>query len=67
MRAGAGAIDRVEWRDGALHCGVIGDDVPRGLCGSGLVDAAAALLDGALVLASGRLARGAGNSRSPPA
>jgi uncharacterized 2Fe-2S/4Fe-4S cluster protein (DUF4445 family) len=59
MRAGSGAIDRVEWRDGALHCGVIGGAAPRGLCGSGLVDAAAALAEGGLVLPTGRMRDGA--------
>jgi uncharacterized 2Fe-2S/4Fe-4S cluster protein (DUF4445 family) len=59
MRAGAGAIDRVEWRDGALHCGVIGGVPPRGICGSGLVDAAAALAESGLVLPTGRMRDGA--------
>jgi uncharacterized 2Fe-2S/4Fe-4S cluster protein (DUF4445 family) len=59
MRAGAGAIDRVEWRDGALHCGVIGGTAPRGICGSGLVDAAAALAESGLVLPTGRMRDGA--------
>ena len=59
MRAGAGAIDRVEWLDGALHCGVIGSAIPRGICGSGLVDAAAALVEAGLVLSTGRFQGGA--------
>jgi uncharacterized 2Fe-2S/4Fe-4S cluster protein (DUF4445 family) len=59
MRAGLGAIDRVEWRDGALHCGVIGGTPPRGICGSGLVDAAAALAESGLVLSTGRMLNGA--------
>jgi uncharacterized 2Fe-2S/4Fe-4S cluster protein (DUF4445 family) len=59
MRAGAGAIDRVEWRAGALHCGVIGGAAPRGICGSGLVDAAAALAESGLVLPTGRMRDGA--------
>ena len=59
MRAGSGAIDRVDWREGALHCDVIGGTVPRGICGSGLVDAAAALAEGGLVLPSGRMSNGA--------
>jgi uncharacterized 2Fe-2S/4Fe-4S cluster protein (DUF4445 family) len=58
MRAGAGAIDRVDWRDGALHCSVIGGVAPRGICGSGLVDAAAALTEGGLVLPTGRMSHG---------
>jgi uncharacterized 2Fe-2S/4Fe-4S cluster protein (DUF4445 family) len=59
MRAGVGAIDRVDWRDGALRCNVIGDVAPRGICGSGLVDAAAALLDAGLVLPRGRFTNAA--------
>ncbi len=59
MRAGSGAIDRVEWREGALHCGVIGGAEPRGICGSGLVDAAAALAESGLVLPTGRMRDGA--------
>jgi uncharacterized 2Fe-2S/4Fe-4S cluster protein (DUF4445 family) len=58
MRAGCGAIDRVEWRDGSFHCEVIGGGSARGICGSGLVDAAAALLAAGLMLPSGRLAGG---------
>ncbi len=41
MRAGGGAIDGVSIVDGALECSVIGAGPPRGLCGSGLVDATA--------------------------
>ncbi len=43
-----GAIDRVEARDGVLHCHLIGErqDIPAvGLCGTGLIDAVAALLE----------------------
>ena len=42
MRAGRGAIDSVHVRDGRLDCHVIGGGTARGICGSGLVDAAAA-------------------------
>jgi uncharacterized 2Fe-2S/4Fe-4S cluster protein (DUF4445 family) len=55
MRAGAGAIDRVSVRHGAIDYSVIGGGLPRGVCGSGLVDAAAALLDLGWVEASGRM------------
>jgi uncharacterized 2Fe-2S/4Fe-4S cluster protein (DUF4445 family) len=55
MRAGHGAIDRVEVRDGSLRCHVLGGGTARGLCGSGLVDAVAAALDLGLVQLSGRL------------
>ncbi|MGD0001630.1 MAG: ASKHA domain-containing protein [Bryobacteraceae bacterium] len=59
MRAGSGAIDRVEWRGGALHCNVIGGGAARGLCGSGLVDAVAALAEAGWVRPTGRLSDGA--------
>lgn len=58
MRAGTGAIDRVESRDGALDCHVLGGGPARGLCGSGLVDAAAIALELGWILPSGRLAHG---------
>ena len=41
-----------------LQCRVIGEGVPRGLCGSGLVDAVAAGLDLGVIGASGRFANG---------
>jgi uncharacterized 2Fe-2S/4Fe-4S cluster protein (DUF4445 family) len=59
MRAGDGAIDRVESNNDALHCHVIGACAPRGICGSGLVDAAAAALDTGALAPSGRLNHGA--------
>ena len=58
MRAGGGAIDRVSIRNGVIDCSVIGGGPPRGLCGSGLVDAAAAALDLAWVEPSGRMTGG---------
>jgi len=54
MRAAHGAIDRVRIdRDVQYH--VIGDGAPLGLCGSGLLDAIAGMLDAGLIDASGRL------------
>ncbi|WP_165233658.1 ASKHA domain-containing protein [Aquisphaera insulae] len=58
MRAGTGAIDRVTVANGALRCTAIGGATPRGICGSGLVDAAAAALDLGLIDPSGRIAGG---------
>ncbi|HEY1221562.1 MAG: ASKHA domain-containing protein [Bryobacteraceae bacterium] len=55
MRAGTGAIDAVHVRDGALDCHVIGGAAARGICGSGLVDAAACGLELGLIGANGRL------------
>jgi uncharacterized 2Fe-2S/4Fe-4S cluster protein (DUF4445 family) len=54
MRAADGAIEVVRIRDGELELGVIGDSEPLGLCGSGLVDAVAALVGAGLIDASGR-------------
>jgi uncharacterized 2Fe-2S/4Fe-4S cluster protein (DUF4445 family) len=55
MRAGTGAIDSVRVRGGGLDCHVIGGGAARGICGSGLVDAAACGVELGLVGANGRL------------
>ncbi len=55
MRAETGAIEQVTLDDGALNIRVIGEGEPRGICGSGLLDLVAALLDAGLVDASGRM------------
>jgi uncharacterized 2Fe-2S/4Fe-4S cluster protein (DUF4445 family) len=55
MRAGAGAIDSVHLRGGAIDCHVIGGGAPRGVCGSGLVDAAACGLELGMIGVNGRL------------
>ncbi len=54
MRATEGAIERVAL-DGEVHCGVIGSSRPAGLCGSGLIDLAAGLLEVGIVTPQGRL------------
>ncbi|HEV7710925.1 MAG TPA: ASKHA domain-containing protein [Asanoa sp.] len=54
MRAADGAVEVVRIRDGELELGVIGDAKPAGLCGSGLVDAVAALVDAGLIDPTGR-------------
>jgi uncharacterized 2Fe-2S/4Fe-4S cluster protein (DUF4445 family) len=59
MRAATGAISEVSYMHGRFECQVIGGGPARGICGSGLVDAAAAGLEAGLVLANGRLANGA--------
>jgi uncharacterized 2Fe-2S/4Fe-4S cluster protein (DUF4445 family) len=56
MRAATGAISRVDVVDGQIRCHVLGNTSPRGICGSGLVDAAAAGLDLGWLLPNGRLA-----------
>ena len=58
MRAVTGAIAHVSLAEGAMHATVVGDTAPRGICGSGLVDAVAAGLKQGAILASGRIANG---------
>jgi len=60
MRASTGAISEVALAGGRFRCQIIGNVAPRGICGSGLVDAVACGLDAGLIAASGRLASGAG-------
>ncbi len=59
MRAVTGAIAEVRVVDGRFECRVLGNAAPRGLCGSGLVDAVAAGLDLGRIDATGRLTSGA--------
>jgi uncharacterized 2Fe-2S/4Fe-4S cluster protein (DUF4445 family) len=58
MRAATGAISEVHAEQGRLRCHVLGNATPRGICGSGLVDAVAVGLELALVKPNGRLAAG---------
>jgi len=51
----AGAIDSCGLEDGDLVFDVIGNGAPAGICGSGLVDIAAVLLDLGIIDESGRL------------
>ena len=54
MRAADGAIEVVRIADDALELEVIGETEPLGICGSGLVDAAAELVRAGLLDPSGR-------------
>ncbi len=45
MRGALGAIDRAWVEDGDLRLSTIGGGAPQGICGSGIVDVVAALLD----------------------
>lgn len=58
MRASAGAISGVSLRNGKIHCHVLGEGQARGICGSGLVDAAAAGLNLGLLQSNGRFSDG---------
>jgi uncharacterized 2Fe-2S/4Fe-4S cluster protein (DUF4445 family) len=60
MRAAEGAIAHVSQIGGSgLKCRVLGDGTPRGICGSGLADAAAVGLELGAILANGRMSGGA--------
>ena len=55
MRGAVGAIDKVTVKDGSLHAHVIGETEPKGICGSGLVDTVACMLDAEILDESGFL------------
>lgn len=55
MRAAEGAIEKVEIKDGEVMVKVIGNTEPVGICGSGLIDAVARMLDAGLVTFKGNL------------
>lgn len=60
MPAEAGAIYRVDFDgDGRPVCAVLGDDRPRGICGSGLVDLVAGLRQRGVITPTGKFADGA--------
>lgn len=50
-----GAIDRVWVEDGQVRVHTIGEEAPRGLCGSGLIDAIAALLEEEIIDETGAM------------
>ncbi len=54
MRAASGAIDQVSI-NGNVHWHTIGDAPPRGICGSGLVDLIAEMLDAGILRDSGTM------------
>ncbi len=58
MRAASGAIDRVSLDGDEVRYHVIDDVPPKGICGSGLVDAVAAMLQAGLITFDGRLLSG---------
>jgi uncharacterized 2Fe-2S/4Fe-4S cluster protein (DUF4445 family) len=56
MRAAEGAIERVRVEDGRIRIDVIGNRQPVGLCGSGVIDAMAALRHAGILDNGGRIA-----------
>lgn len=55
MRGALGAIDKVSLSDGELKAHVIGNGTPTGICGSGLIDAVACMLDAGIIDETGYL------------
>ena len=55
MTAAPGAISKVEWVEDAISCSVIGGGEATGLCGSGLIDAMALMLQLGAVDETGRM------------
>ena len=58
MRAASGAVSSVSVRKGRMIPKVLGQTEPRGICGSGLVDAVAAFLDSGQISSNGRIQNG---------
>ena len=67
MRAATGAIDRVDLVDEKLVLHTIDDAPAVGLCGTGLIDAVAALVEGGVVGPSGTMRSAADLAASRPA
>jgi uncharacterized 2Fe-2S/4Fe-4S cluster protein (DUF4445 family) len=65
MRGAVGAIEKVSIGDD-VECQTIGDAPAIGICGSGLIDAVARMLDAGVVDAAGRLWRPGGRPLSGP-
>jgi uncharacterized 2Fe-2S/4Fe-4S cluster protein (DUF4445 family) len=59
MRAIQGAISKVRSSGDRFECEVLGGTEPRGICGSGLVDAVSVALEKGVIQPNGRLAAGA--------
>ena len=55
MRAADGAIEKVAIQDGEVVTKVIGNKTPVGICGSGLIDAIAQMLDAGIINDKGNL------------
>lgn len=64
MRAVPGAIDRVRISDEEIHLTTIGDQPPVGICGSGILEAVAQLLDAGIIDERGVLRLGREHVRS---
>ena len=61
MRGAAGAVDHVKFRDGKWSYTTVGNKPAVGLCGSGLIDLVAGLLDAGMLDENGALSSGQKN------
>lgn len=55
MAAVPGAVNHTRWKDNKLEIDIIGNVQPSGICGSGLLDTLAIMLDNGVVDETGRL------------
>ena len=55
MRAARGAVERVRADGGEIYIQTIGGGVPEGICGSGIIDAIAVMLEQGVLQEDGRL------------
>ena len=55
MRGAKGAVEHARMKDGRMECSVLGGGKATGICGSGLIDIIAALLDEGIIDESGKL------------
>ena len=58
MRGTAGAIEKINVKDGKIHCKIIGDVPAQGFCGSGIVDAVAMLFREGAIAKRGNFIKG---------
>jgi len=58
MKASPGAIDRIVIRDGRVRYRTIGGGWPLGICGSGMLDAVAQMVDEGIIDPGGRMDKG---------
>lgn len=54
MMAEKGAIEKFYIEDGKIRCKVIGNTTPQGICGSGIIDLVAVLLDKGIIDRAGK-------------
>ena len=67
MRGDQGAIESVSYENGKFNCGIIGQGPAKGICGSGIIDAVACLLNQKLINANGDFLSGDALDNHPEA